>query len=291
MSIPALFKSRSQRRLFLGFSISLTAVCSAGTFLIAAQAGEPKWFWSTFNDFLGAMVASGAFAIFSMLFIEFFLDPDTAHELIVVPPKDIEHQLLRIARAASSYKIYVRTGRYFRSKVLPELVAKARASRRPMTLEIVLLDFRDEHLCERYAQFRKECSFDSKLWSPASVRAEILATVHAALQVARDNPTLMNVALYLSDRLSTFRIEGSPEEILVTREDPKDSAYRYDSGQPEHAAYLTEFQWIRDTAIPLSLPSGATDDSLLRTLFCSSVTPQDVESAEMALKGKAPYGR
>ena len=291
MSTPALFKSRSQRRLFLSFSSALTAICFAGTLLIASQAGEPKWFWSTLNDLLVGMVASGAFAIFSMIFIEYFLDPDAAHQAVVVPAADIEHHLFKIADAASSYKIYVRTGRYFRSKILPKLVQNAVSARKPIDVDVVLLDFRNAEVCRQYAQYREECSFDNVLWSGEYVSTEVLATILAIVQAARENPSVLRVSLSLSSRLSTFRIEGSAEEMLITREDPKDVAYRYDRSRPEHSAYLTEFDWVRGNADRIDLTPGMNANTQLMAIFGSAVTPSQEEAAKATMKSRAPYGR
>ncbi|MDI1330878.1 hypothetical protein [Pseudomonas sp.] len=292
MSLQGIFKSRSQRRLFLWFAGLLVMVCFAATFAIAGLTSEPKWVWQTLNDFLGAMVASGAFAIFSVLFIEIFLDPDAAHDKIVVVPQDIEYQLLRVAAEAKDYRIYVRTGRYFRSKVLPKLIEQAKSNRRPINVEVILLDFRNECVCTQYVHFRKDSSFDSHLWSTDSVRAEILATALALAKAALDNPTLFHASLHFSTRLSIFRIEGSSDEILVTREDPKDFAYKFHHSHSDHAAYMTEFRWIKDIATPINLPKAYPEGSLLTEMFGQNViTPQMDAAALVALNGKSPYGR
>jgi len=67
---------------------------------------------------------------------------------------------------------------------------------------------------------------------------------------------LVGIDLFLSKRLSTFRIEGSSDEILVTREDPKDTASRYLRSHRDFAAFATEFSWIRDEAFPVPNTNG-----------------------------------
>lgn len=292
MSLPGIFKSKSQRRLFLGFSLLLTSLCLAAALLIAWSEPGPKWLRDTLNGLLLSVVASGVFAIFSMLYIKFFLDPEEVHDNIVVVPQDLVGQLNRVATEAKDYRIYVRTGRYFRSKILPKLIENARLNRRQIIVEVALLDFRDEHLCAQYAQFRKDASFDSHLWSTDSVRAEILATALTVAKAALNNPTHLNLSLYLSNRLSTFRIEGSSDEILVTKEDPKDFAYKFHHSHPDHASYMTEFRWIRDTAAAINLPKTPPEGSLLAAMFGQDVVTAEVEeAANTAMNGKAPYGR
>ncbi|MDN3721616.1 hypothetical protein QW131_26735 [Roseibium salinum] len=87
------------------------------------------------------------------------------------------------------------------------------------------------------------------------------------------NTTFINIELYLSSRLSTFRIEGSSQEILVTREDPKDIAARYLSSHRNHAAFVTEFTWIRDAALSTNMGRRHSLPATLEDLFKDTPTP------------------
>lgn len=289
MALPGFMKSKSQRRLFVGFSLLLVITCLGAALAIAWGEPGPKWLRDTLNGLLLSLVASGVFALFSIGYVAYFLDPGEERDNIVVLPQDLKRELDRIATEAKDYKVYVRTGRYFRSRTLPKLIEQARSTRRPINIEVVLLDFRDHQMCDLYARFRKD-SFDGHLWSIGSARAGILATAGALAKAALDNSSLVTASLYLSSRLSVFRIEGSADELLVTREGPKDFAYKFHHSHPDHAAYLTEFTWIRDTASRIDLPRTTPSGSLLAAMFDQEeVTPEVEQAVNDALARKAPY--
>jgi hypothetical protein len=275
----------------------LTLSCSLILISFCVTLGIAYWaqvtpFWSTLNNFLISIVASGAFAVFSVMFIEFFADPAQEHDKIVVLPQDIGKHLDRIAAEATDYRIYVRTGRYFRSSILPRLLDQARTGKRKLRVEVVLLDFRDEVMCKRYSQYRSGASFDTTDWSIDYVQTEILATVMTIARQAIENPTLLEAHLFLSCRLSTTRIEGSADEIVITREDPKDFAYRFHKSHRDYSAYLTEFEWIRDSASAISLPKVPVSGSLCEAVFGQHSLALRLESAAIAATAsKPPYGR
>ena len=216
-------------------------------------------------DFLVAIVASAVFALASALYLAFFFkDPFQIADATKLLPQDIGQALVRVAENAADYKLFVRTGRHFRAEILPVLIKSAIRFRRPVRIEAVLLDFRIDDLCERYASYRKSASFDAKLWTKEYVQTEVLATIIQLIDAVANHSSLVKVDLYLSDRLSTFRIEGSFDELVVTREDPKDIATRYRRNDGEHAAFLCEFNWVRDAAIKMK--AGLGNSSLPTTV-------------------------
>jgi hypothetical protein len=289
VTLPGFIKSKSQRRLFVGFSLLLVITCLSAALAVAWGEPGPKWLRDTLNGLLLSLVASGVFALFSIGYVAYFLDPGEERDNIVVLPQDLKGEMDRIATEAKDYKIYVRTGRYFRSHTLPRLIERVRSTRRPINIEVILLDFRDPQMCDLYARFRKG-TFDGHLWSIESATAEILATAAALAKAALENSSLVTASLYLSARLSVFRIEGSADELLVTREGPKDFAYRFDHSHPDHGAYLTEFTWIRDTASRIDLPRTTPSGSLLAAMFGQEEVAPEVEQAvNDALARKAPY--
>lgn len=103
----------------------------------------------------------------------------------------------------------------------------------------------------------------------------------------------MTVNLYLSTRLSTFRFDGSHDEIIVTREDPKDVALRCRSSDSEFSAYSNEFVWIRDEAFKVEEWAVAdTHMSVLKDTFDTwELTAELEESAVMAMNEASPYVR
>lgn len=292
MTLSGILSSPSQRRSFLLATGGVLALAIVAILLISHFAPNTP-VWNAVSNLFISVVASGVFAIVSALYITyFFVDPNDIAARSVLLPEDIGQSLAAIARAARDYRIYVRTGRHFRAEVLPMLVEGARIRRQPIRLEIVLLDFRDEDVCRRYADYRRASSFDRQLWDVPYVQKEVAATVLALIQASRSNRGLVDIHLFLSSRLSTFRIEGSTDEILVTREDPKDTASRYSHVDRDFAAFSTEFAWIRDAAYRVPKEESGELAASLVALFGDTDEIATLEkSAKKAVISPAPYVR
>jgi hypothetical protein len=292
MTLSGVLSSPSQRRSFLLASCAVLLLCIIAVFAISLCAPNTP-VWNALNNLLISVVASGVFALVAGLYMSyFFVDPNDTAATSILLPQDIGGALQAIARTASEYKIFVRTGRHFRAEILPTLVKQAQAGRRPLRVEVVLLDFRDVEVCARYANYRKLSSFDRQLWDTSYVKKEILATILAVVRASRDNRGLVDVDLFLSRRLSIFRIEGSSEEILVTREDPKDTASRYARIHRDFSAFASEFAWIRDDSFRVPKDETGVLPATLQAIFGEDDEVKSLEhSAKRAINSRSPYVR
>jgi len=292
MTLSGILSSPSQRRSFLLASCAVLFIFIVSTLAIAVFAPNTP-VWDTLNNLLISLVASGVFALVSALYISyFFVDPNEIVTRSILLPDDIGDALKRIATRAADYKIFVRTGRHFRAEVLPMIVKRARETRHPIRVEVVLLDFRDKDICEKYADYRRTSSFDRQLWDTPYVQKEVLATILALIRVSRENRGLVDVYLCLSKRLSTFRIEGSSDEILVTREDPKDTASRYSRAHRDFAAFIMEFCWIRDEAYNVARDEAGILPATLSAMFGENAETANLEElAANATSYPSPYVR
>lgn len=280
MTVTGILSSPSQKRTFLLASGMVLLICIIGIFMIAWLAPSTP-IWNSLNSLFISTVASGVFALVAGLYIYyFFVDPNDIAAKTIILPQDIGQTLHALALSAREYKIFVRTGRHFRAEILPVLVKQACQARCPILVEVVLLDFRDKDLCEKYANFRKISSFDREAWNTSYVQTQILATILALIHASQDHSELVNIHLFLSKRLSVFRIEGSTSEILVTREDPKDTASHYSHNHRDFGAYVTEFRWIRDEAFRVVNNESDILPSTLQEMF-------DNNHEVMALKDRA----
>ena len=293
MSIFGIRSSPFQRRIFLCLSL-LTIFLFVGLVLIIYYFSPDDRGWNLLLDVLVALASTAIFMVTSTLIVKnLFHDPyelSVANKLL---PQDIAQALSEIAETALEYKIFVRTGRHFRSAILPILVSTAVKLRRPVKIEIILLDFRNDRICGKYSSFRKSSSFDHFQWSRKYVQTEILATILKLIQAAHDHPSLVRFNLYLSSRLSNFRFNGSQDQIIVTREDPKDLASRYRLGDNDFSAYVNEFDWIREEAFKVKTKSGNdAPTTTLRTMFDNCPIISELESdATDAMNSRSPYIR
>ncbi|NTW99905.1 MAG: hypothetical protein HGB35_08280 [Geobacteraceae bacterium] len=155
-----------------------------------------------------------------------------------------------------------------------------------------MLDFRDKDLCEKYANFRKTSSFDRQAWDTSYVQIEILATILALIRATQKHHGFVYIHLFLSKRLSAFRIEGSNVEILVTREDPKDTATRYSCIHRDFGAYATEFGWIREEAFRVVNNESGILPPTLQEMFGKNPEVMALEDgAAKACDEPSPYVR
>jgi hypothetical protein len=290
MSIPGMMSSRHQRRLLFLGSTTLLVACCLGVFLLYHLAPDARWS-NTLIGFLLSVISSATFALFAVFYMYyFFTDPleiDAATKLVA---QDIWSTLEATAEEATNYKIYVRTGRHFRAEVLPILARTAQRKRHPVSIEAVLLDLRDTNVCQRYAAYRSSASFDRKVWSIDYVQREVLATILALSNAVSRSGGLLSVDLYLTKRLSTFRIEGGEDQLIVTREDPKDIALRYRREQDGFSAFLHEFDWVKQESLKISL-SGESAQAIGHALSAQPLVSCLWAAAEGAQEEGSPYAR
>lgn len=290
MTLSGVLSSPSQKRSFL-LATSLLIVLSLVTIFSIALALPKTPFWDAFNNLLMSVAASGIFAITAAIYMGyFFTDPYEEAAKSFLPPQDIGGALKAIAEEASEYRIFVRTGRHFRADVLPILLDQARLRRSSIRVEVILLDFRDDAVCRKYSDFRRSTVTDQPYWNVDYVKREIAATIVALGLAVQAHPGLIDVDLYLSARLSTFRIEGSSNAILITREDPKDPASRYLDTHRDFSAYQTELRWIREDAYKVN-KNGNLPPTLV-AMFGQSTELSELEaSALTVVRAPSPYAR
>jgi hypothetical protein len=129
-------------------------------------------------------------------------------------------------------------------------------------------------------------SFDRTAWDLPYVQTEIMATILTLLQAADDN---IRIDLYLSKRLSTFRLDGSSDEIIITRENPTDDASKYRRNHQRFAAYQQEFLWVKQDASKIYLNRDASLQAAFEKTFAQSHPLLD--RALTAMVEGSPYER
>ena len=291
MSIARMMKSQYQRRILFWSSIAVLFIICVTVIFIYHFAPDERWV-NIIIALLLSVLASTVFALSSALYLHyFFVDPfevDSSRKLL---PQDIGSALEGIADATGDYRIFVRTGRHFRAEVLPRLVKRSKRTRSPIRIEAVLLDFRDLDVCQRYVAYRGSATFDKAVWGLEYVQKEILATVLALIDSRKNSGNLISIDLYLSRRLSTFRMDGSTDQILITREGPQDLASRYFRSDPDFAAFSHEFEWIKQEADLFTLPEGECTASVVgEALGAGPLVSSLWDAADSAKAARSPYG-
>jgi hypothetical protein len=291
MSVTGVMSSPSQRRLLLVIWVALIVGLGLAVllvFFLTADSRGPN----LILNFLLAFETSAIFALTATIFLSYyFKDPFGIEKSAVLLPQDIGRSLDALAQSGANYKIFVRTGRHFRASILPTLVRAATKNRSPVRVEVVLLDIRNETICDRYVDYRRAASFDKNQWDLSYLRVEILATVICLVQAVKDSGNLLDVDLRLSKRLSIYRIDGNDDEIIVTREDPKDLAFRYQRPNPHFFAFSQEFSWVKQEAskVPTVCDEGTPLAVLQTVLGDISQFSELIEDAVQATLKSSPY--
>lgn len=284
MSTRGILSSPYQRRVIVTFSLIAIAVLLLLVILLNALTSETRA-WKLVSDILVALTASAMFALLSAGLLHFFTDPSEVETSTQLLPGDIDGALESLARSAVDYILYVRTGRHFRAKVLPLIAEKATAGRRRVKVDVVLLDFRATELCQRYASYRN--------LSLEYVQTEIMSTILKLIDTSVATP-FVDIDLYLSKRLSTFRLDGTTDEIIITREDRGDYASRYKRSDAYFAAFYNEFSWVKAEACHVNKALHTTAlPPTLRDMFgdLPPVIESLLESATKAKSEPSPYAR
>ena len=165
MSLSGIFSSPYQRRKFLSISALFVAILIAFILFFYHYMPDTR-LWNLIINILVALVSSSAFALAAVLFVRiFFDDPNEASLKKKLHPKDIGSALTDMASSTLEYKLFVRTGRHFRAEILPILLKNARRNRREVRIEAILLDFRKDNVCEKYASYRRSSSSDGEKWT------------------------------------------------------------------------------------------------------------------------------
>ncbi len=199
------------------------------------------------------------------------------------------------------------TGTYLRAVTLKACVETARQERRPLRMQLEIIDPTDEALCKAYAQFRSSLTpgpdGTGEPWTFERTRKESFATVLATCWYRQRFPFL-KIELGLSGVMTTFRWDLSSRSVIMTQEDPTAPAMVIENGKPYYRAYSRElvasFNQARrvplDQAGDLQLSDEPTVEetrklfSVLDLELPRSYSDRDVsELVVKALRARNPY--
>jgi hypothetical protein len=148
------------------------------------------------------------------------------------------------------------TGTYLRAVTIGACVENARKAKRPVRMQIEIIDPTNEMLCHQYAQYRSSLTpgpdRTGDLWTPDRTRKEAFATILAACWY-HQRYTFLRVEVALSKVMSTFRWDLSSQWVIVTQEDPTAPAMLFERTKPHYRAYSRELMASFEQARPVDL--------------------------------------
>jgi hypothetical protein len=220
---------------------------------------------------------------------------------------EVGHEHAEARRQTEQWMFKGGTGTYLRAVTLPECVERARRERRPLRMQLEIIDPTDEAVCTAYAQFRSSLvpgpDGTGEAWTYDRTRKEAFATILAACWYRQRFPFL-TIEVGLSKVMSTFRWDLSSRAVIMTQDDPSGPALMFERGKPYYRAYsqelVTSFKQARtvhiDKASALHLGDEPTVEET-RKLFTqlelelpASFDDHDVDDViAKALRAKNPY--
>lgn len=199
------------------------------------------------------------------------------------------------------------TGTYLRAVTIKQCVDNARKAKRPMRMQVEIIDPTDEPLCQRYAQYRSSLTpgpdRTGDLWTPDRTRKEAFATILAACWY-HQRYAFLHIEVALSTVMSTFRWDVSSQWVIMTQEDPAAPAMLFERTKPHYRAYSRELMasFVQARQVPLDRARGLelSDEPSVeesRKLFAlldldlpASFTDRDVtDLIRRAIRPKNPY--
>jgi hypothetical protein len=199
------------------------------------------------------------------------------------------------------------TGTFLRAVTLRECVHAARRKKHTLHMQVEIIDPANEKVCEDYAQFRRSLSDQpdstGEIWTVERTRKESYATVLAACWYWQ-RFSFLTIEVGLSSVMTTFRMDMTPQRLIITQEDPQFPAMMLEPGRYYYEFYSRELMASlrQSRQVPINqLDRAALSDEPTvdeaRKLFAEldlpiprSFTDRDVaDIIGRALQAKNPY--
>jgi hypothetical protein len=220
---------------------------------------------------------------------------------------EVSQELAEARRHTDQWIFKGGTGTYLRAVTLKECVENARRDKRPLRVQLEIIDPTKEVLCKAYAQFRSSLTpgpdGTGEPWTFERTRKEAFATILAACWY-RQHFTFLTIDVGLSSIMTTFRWDLSSRCVIMTQEDAAGPSLMFERDKPYYQAYSRElmasFNQARrvpiDNASDLVLSEEPTVEevrklfSILELELPRSYTDRDItELIVKVLKAKNPY--
>jgi hypothetical protein len=292
------------RRLFWGFVVGGALVLFCVRYLALPLVRNEDVFTAgrlleqVLDDMLAAVLVAG---LLTALLSYFAPEADVDSAVEIVPAKDRGPRLVRYQADTRQWWFSGSMGRYTRAKTLPALAAACREDGRGRTIVLQLIDPRDRHLCQRYANLRRSLREGERVpWSVEHVQREVLSTIAAAYTTAAQQ-SLLDVRVALRPTLNQQRYDLSDSGVIITTEDERRDAICYPSCSPfydttrdELRLSLTQSHALPGTPWVIKDQMGIKDlQALLETVGLGDIfyAETDLKAILDSIKDpKNPYG-
>lgn len=125
-------------------------------------------------------------------------------------------------------------GRWVRTTAMPALAKVSVDKSITTTIKLIILNPKNENLCNLYAEFRNRISFkENNIKTIEDVQAELIATIIIG-QIFEQSSNGLNVQVFLDNQLALVREDVNAQAVFRTQVDPRCSAIVYYNLNHDH---------------------------------------------------------
>lgn len=301
-----LLEAKYRRRVFFTLVVILLMLLLVLRFFVLPAISDADLLtWDviasrSLETIFGAVVAS--VAVTSLIL---WLSPSARQKAVmeIIPPFRIKETLEEARGKTGEWWYRGHSGRHFRAVAIPALAKQARTANVTKRIVLQILDPTSDAVCSNYSAYRQalHSAIRDQPWTSQRVRLELYATIVSSYAWKTQEP-LLDITIALIEKVSLFRVDLSSRLALVTKEDPREPALRFDEGTIFYNSYKEDLRLSlkqarelpRDVAGPrLTELNEENVRELLQNI--GLVTPvleaQDIQSIiDIAQKAENPYG-
>lgn len=237
MSILDQFRDTRLRRQFLAFVCVLSIALGAGLVGLSYWATDPDLTPNEDRGLLTALNASQLVAAslvggaltagFFVFMFKYLYRPEERLSALEILDSRQTKERHEAALATTDFWYHNgHVGRWVRTEALPVLTDNAIRTSRPHIVAFIILDPRNDQLCNRFADYRTENrESEEDISDPVDIKIQLLATVVRAGDAMRQR--FMTVKVYFKDKIGWSRLDATSTVAFRTLPGPGNVATAY----------------------------------------------------------------
>lgn len=281
-------------RLIIGI-LSLIAIGLLRLFLF--KDSDFSDLFSSLFEAIFISIAIFTFAQFSTAALQ--TPPFDSQHTTIIPNGKITGRSRSNAHSADRWEYIGHIGRHTRTVVFNALSERASSRGISCSIDILLISPFSQSTIDEYCKHSNSSQkqyYTKSVITPDDIREEIFATIIKCRIMTQNNPNF-KINLFISDFFSTFRYDVSPNEILITQEDPFSPALAVQKDSSLFYLFEKECSHLKANSKSLALSDHTIklDDItsiqlFLNDTFSTHVCNKIIEGAVRKIRqGRNPY--
>jgi len=225
---------------YISILLLLFSVLAISRYYLKHNGDPLHGFWVSVIDNLSAGVIVTAFA--AIFFYIVSPQISVEEELSVIDAWNINPSLRAPLETTKNYYYRGRSGRWIRSKALPEIVKAASRDGARRSVNLILPDPCAPEVMTTYADYRNSLSAD-KSWTKERIRNEILATIIIAAQFSYKN-MFVTLSISVVNDFSVLRADLTDSGLILTRENQQLPGWYSSPNSTFYNSYLEDMRMV-----------------------------------------------